>query len=40
MFKTEKADWVFIVPATLVWLAGLAATALDFWQVWRRKACR
>lgn len=40
MFKTEKADWAFIVPATLVWAAGLAATAQDFWQAWRRGAFR
>lgn len=40
MFKTEKADWAFIVSATLVWLAGLAATAVDFRQAWRRHALR
>jgi protein-S-isoprenylcysteine O-methyltransferase Ste14 len=40
MFRTEKADWAFIVPATLVWLAGLAATALDFLQAWRRRDFR
>ncbi len=40
MFKTEKADWAFIVSATLVWAAGLAATALDVRQAWRRKAVR
>jgi protein-S-isoprenylcysteine O-methyltransferase Ste14 len=40
MFKTEKADWAFIVPSTLVWVAGLAATALDFRQTRRRSAFR
>ena len=40
MFKTEKADWAFIVPATLVWIVALAATALDFRKAWRRRALR
>lgn len=40
MFKTEKADWAFIAPATVVWVAGLAATAQDFRQAWRRRAFR
>jgi hypothetical protein len=37
MFKTEKADWAFIAPATAVWMAGLATTAHDFRQTWRRR---
>lgn len=32
MRKTEKADWLFIIPATLVWAAALLLTARDFWQ--------
>lgn len=33
MFKTIKADWYFVTPATLIWLAGLIVTAWDFIQV-------
>ncbi len=40
MFKTEKADWAFIAPATLVWVVALAATWLDFLQAWRRRTFR
>lgn len=29
-FDTIRDDWLFIVPATLVWAAALAAIALDF----------
>ncbi len=30
MFKTKRADWYFIIPALLVWLAALIVTAFDF----------
>jgi hypothetical protein len=30
MFETKKADWYFIIPATIVWLASLLVTAWDF----------
>ena len=30
MFNTLKADWYFIIPATLLWLAALIVTAWDF----------
>jgi protein-S-isoprenylcysteine O-methyltransferase Ste14 len=30
MFNTLKADWYFIIPATLIWLAALIVTAWDF----------
>ena len=33
MFKTKKADWYFIVPATLVWVSALIVTTWDFLQV-------
>ena len=29
-FKTERADWYFICPATIIWLSGLAVTFFDF----------
>ena len=36
MSQTQKADWFyFIIPATLIWLAGLAITAWDFRQAQR-----
>jgi len=35
MFKTHRADWYFIIPASLVWLVALAATAMDFLRHWR-----
>jgi protein-S-isoprenylcysteine O-methyltransferase Ste14 len=25
-----KADWLFIIPATIIWVAGLVVTAVDF----------
>ncbi|MBI4286501.1 MAG: isoprenylcysteine carboxylmethyltransferase family protein [Chloroflexi bacterium] len=30
MHWTIKADWYFVIPAALVWAAGLAVTAWDF----------
>lgn len=30
MFKTKKADWYFIIPASLVWISALIVTAWDF----------
>ena len=30
MFETKRADWYFIVPASLVWLSALIVTAWDF----------
>ncbi len=30
MFNTKRADWYFIIPATLIWLAALIVTAWDF----------
>ena len=30
MFQTKRADWYFIIPATLVWMASLVVTAWDF----------
>ncbi len=30
MFKTQKADWYFIVAASLAWVAALAVTVWDF----------
>ncbi|MBM4429218.1 MAG: isoprenylcysteine carboxylmethyltransferase family protein [Chloroflexi bacterium] len=35
MFKTHRADWYFIIPASLVWMAALTVTATDFWRQWR-----
>jgi len=32
MFRTEKADWYFIISATLVWGSALVVTAWDFIQ--------
>jgi len=31
-FRTEKADWYFIISATLVWISALVVTAWDFIQ--------
>jgi protein-S-isoprenylcysteine O-methyltransferase Ste14 len=36
MLKTSKADWYFIIPASLIWVVALALTAVDF--VRHRKA--
>jgi protein-S-isoprenylcysteine O-methyltransferase Ste14 len=33
MFKIEKADWYFIVPATTIWVLSLVVTAWDFLQL-------
>ena len=33
MFKTRRADWYFIIPATLVWISALSVTAWDFIQI-------
>lgn len=30
MFQTIKADWLFVIPATLVWALALVFTAVDF----------
>jgi protein-S-isoprenylcysteine O-methyltransferase Ste14 len=30
MTKIEKADWYFILPATIIWVLSLAVTAWDF----------
>jgi protein-S-isoprenylcysteine O-methyltransferase Ste14 len=30
MFRTKKADWYFIIPATLVWASALFVSALNF----------
>lgn len=30
IFKTKRADWLFIIPATLVWIVALGVTAWDF----------
>ena len=30
MNRTQKADWLFILSSTVVWLAGLAVIAKDF----------
>jgi len=32
-FQTERADWGFIVPATLIWASSLLVTAWDFVQL-------
>jgi len=32
-FQTERADWGFIVPATLIWASSLLITAWDFVQL-------
>lgn len=29
-FRTERSDWYFIGPATIIWLSGLAVIFLDF----------
>ncbi len=29
-FKTEKADWIFIVPSTLIWTCSLLVSIWDF----------
>ncbi|MEM2897621.1 MAG: methyltransferase [Candidatus Bathyarchaeia archaeon] len=29
-FKTERADWGFIVPSTLIWISSLLVTVWDF----------
>jgi len=29
-FQTERADWVFIVPTTVIWVFSLLVTAWDF----------
>lgn len=31
-FHTERADWGFIIPATLIWIFALLVTAYDFVQ--------
>lgn len=30
MFKTQKADWYFIIPASIIWLVAMAVTGWDF----------
>lgn len=30
MFRTTRADWLFIVPASLVWVTALFVTAWDY----------
>ena len=32
-FKTERADWAFIVPTTLIWVSSLIITGWDFVQL-------
>jgi protein-S-isoprenylcysteine O-methyltransferase Ste14 len=33
MFVTKKADWYFVIPAMLIWIAALIVTAWDFIQI-------
>jgi len=33
MSKIERADWYFLVPATIIWVLSLAVTAWDFVQL-------
>jgi protein-S-isoprenylcysteine O-methyltransferase Ste14 len=33
LFKTIRADWLFIVPASLVWVTALFMTGWDFMQM-------
>jgi protein-S-isoprenylcysteine O-methyltransferase Ste14 len=33
MFETKRADWYFIIPATLIWILALLVTAWDFLQI-------
>lgn len=30
MFQTKRADWYFLIPATLAWIAALLVTAWEF----------
>ncbi len=32
-FKTERADWNFIIPASVIWIIALFVTAWDFVQI-------
>jgi protein-S-isoprenylcysteine O-methyltransferase Ste14 len=34
-FQTERADWIFVIPSTLIWVCSLLATAWDFVQIQR-----
>ena len=29
-FKTERADWIFVIPSTLIWVTSLFVIAWDF----------
>jgi len=31
--KTERADWAFVIPSTLIWVCSLLVTAWDFVQI-------
>ena len=33
MLKTIRADWLFVIAASLIWLAALGVTAWDFVQI-------
>lgn len=33
LFQTERTDWSFIIPATLIWASSLLVTAWDFVQL-------
>ncbi|MGQ9813743.1 MAG: methyltransferase family protein [Candidatus Roseilinea sp.] len=35
MGRTQRADWIFIVSSTMVWLAGIVTIARDFARAWR-----
>lgn len=33
LFQTEKTDWLFLIPATTIWVIALFVTAWDFVQI-------